>query len=51
MHMLAYNLIRKVMAIAAKETGVAPHQFSFKGALQKVNPVNDLERTLSAIQV
>jgi len=37
MHMLAYNLIRKVMAIAAKETGVAPYQISFKGALQTLN--------------
>jgi len=37
MHMLAYNLIRKVMAIAAKEAGVAPYQISFKGALQTLN--------------
>ena len=37
MHMLAYNLIRKVMAIAAKEASVAPYQISFKGALQTLN--------------
>ena len=34
MHMLAYNLIRGVMARAAKEHGVRPRQISFKGALQ-----------------
>jgi hypothetical protein len=37
MHMLAYNLIRKVMAIAAKEAGVAPYQISFKATLQTLN--------------
>lgn len=37
MHMLAYNLIRKVMAIAAKEAGVSPYQISFKGALQTLS--------------
>ena len=33
-HLLAYNLIRKVLAIAAMEAGVRPYQLSFKGALQ-----------------
>jgi hypothetical protein len=34
MHMLAYNLIRKTIAIAATHHGVQPYQISFKGALQ-----------------
>jgi putative transposase len=33
-HLLAYNLIRNVMAIAAIEAGVRPYQMSFKGTLQ-----------------
>ncbi len=34
MHLLAYNLIRKLMAQAAAETGVEPRDLSFKGTLQ-----------------
>jgi hypothetical protein len=34
MHLLAYNLIRKVMALAASKAGVEPWTVSFKGALQ-----------------
>ena len=34
MHLLAYNLIRKVMAIAAVRAGVEPWTISFKGTLQ-----------------
>ncbi len=34
MHLVAYNLIRKVMALAAFEAGVEPWTVSFKGALQ-----------------
>ena len=34
MHMLAYNLIRKTIAVAAAQQGVLPYQISFKGALQ-----------------
>jgi hypothetical protein len=33
-HLLAYNLIRTVMAQAAAENGCAPRDLSFKGALQ-----------------
>ncbi len=33
-HLLAYNLIRNVMAIAAMEARVCPYQISFKGTLQ-----------------
>ena len=34
MHLVAYNLIRKVMAMAAFQAGVEPWTVSFKGALQ-----------------
>jgi hypothetical protein len=34
MHLLAYNLIRKVMALAAFKAGAEPWTVSFKGALQ-----------------
>jgi hypothetical protein len=34
MHLLAYNLIRTVMAEAAERAGVRPREVSFKGALQ-----------------
>jgi hypothetical protein len=35
-HLLAYNLLRTVMAIAASENGLEPRQVSFKGAKQAV---------------
>jgi hypothetical protein len=34
MHLLAYNLIRKLMAHAAATVGVSPRDLSFKGTLQ-----------------
>ena len=34
MHLVAYNLIRKMMAIAAAKAGVEPWSVSFKGTLQ-----------------
>jgi len=34
MHLLAYNLIRKLMADAAKTAGLCPRDISFKGTLQ-----------------
>ncbi|MCA1626535.1 MAG: IS4 family transposase [Acidobacteria bacterium] len=37
MHLLAYNLIRRAMALAAFQSGVCPWQVSFKGALQTLN--------------
>src|SRR4029079_5889987 len=37
MHLLAYNLIRGVMARAAESHGRAPRRVSFKGALQKID--------------
>ena len=35
-HLLAYNLLRTVMAVAAAENGLEPRQVSFKGAKQAV---------------
>src|SRR6516162_6329913 len=35
-HLLAYNLLRTVMAVAAGEKGLEPRQVSFKGAKQAV---------------
>jgi hypothetical protein len=35
-HLLAYNLLRTVMAVAASEYGLEPRQVSFKGAKQAV---------------
>ena len=35
-HLLAYNLLRTVMAVAAGENGIEPRQVSFKGAKQAV---------------
>jgi hypothetical protein len=35
-HLLAYNLLRTVMAVAASENGIEPRQVSFKGAKQAV---------------
>jgi hypothetical protein len=36
-HLLAYNLVRKVMAQAALAHGLTPRQISFAGALQTLN--------------
>jgi Transposase DDE domain len=35
-HLLAYNLLRTVMAVAASENGIEPREVSFKGAKQVV---------------
>lgn len=37
MHLLAYNLIRRIMVLAAFEREVPPWQISFKGALQTLS--------------
>jgi|GEM_PF-6787673 len=34
-HLLAYNLVRSVMAQAANQAGCTPRELSFKGALQQ----------------
>jgi Transposase DDE domain len=36
-HLLAYNLVRQVMAQAAREHGTTPRQLSFAGAMQILN--------------
>lgn len=40
-HLLAYNLIRKVMAQAALEHKLEPRQISFKGTLQTLNAFSE----------
>lgn len=37
MHLVGYNLIRRLMAVAAAKAGVEPWTVSFKGALQTAN--------------
>jgi hypothetical protein len=37
MHLLAYNLIRRVMALAAIHAKVPPHEISFKATMQALN--------------
>ena len=46
-HLLAYNLIRKVMAQAAQEHQLTPRQISFKGALQTLNAFAECLRSCS----
>jgi len=36
-HLLVYNLVRGLMAQAARASGLKPRQVSFKGALQTIN--------------
>jgi hypothetical protein len=43
-HLLAYNLLRKVMAQAAQEQQLLPRQISFKGTLQTLNAFADCLR-------
>jgi hypothetical protein len=44
-HLLAYNLIRKVMAQAAAQQQLSPRQISFKGTVQLVNAFAEHVRT------
>jgi Transposase DDE domain len=44
MHLLAYNLIRGVIGVAAQSHGKAPRQVSFKGALQTMTAFQDVLR-------
>ena len=37
MHLLAYNLVRTVMAEAAQRAGIKPRQLSFAAAVQTIN--------------
>lgn len=36
-HLLAYNLVRGILLEAGVSADIAPHQLSFKGALQSIN--------------
>jgi hypothetical protein len=45
MHLLAYNLIRKVMVFAASRAGLEPWRVSFKGALQTLTKLLPLLNT------
>lgn len=49
MHLLAYNLIRKVMAMAASRAGAEPWTVSFKGALQTLGRMLPLLETKVSI--
>lgn len=51
MHLVAYNLIRKVMALAAVRAGVEPWTLSFKGALQTLARMAPLLDTNVALDV
>jgi hypothetical protein len=42
MHLLAYNLVRSVMAEAAAREGIDPREVSFAGALQTINAFRDV---------
>src|SRR5262249_51232935 len=47
-HLLAYNVIRGLMAKAARQAGLVPLELSFKGAVQAVNAFAALLWTASA---
>lgn len=47
MHLLAYNLIRGLMAAAAKASGKRPRQISFKGTLQALTAFREPLRQAS----
>lgn len=49
MHLIGYNLIRRVMAVAAFESGTSPWAISFKGALQTLNNLLPLLSTRISI--
>lgn len=51
MHLVAYNLIRKVMALAAFKAGMEPWTVSFKGAMQTLNRLLPLLATHIAVDV
>lgn len=50
-HLLAYNLLRGLMARAALAAGVLPLQLSFKGAMQTVNAFAAVLWTASAAEL
>lgn len=48
-HVLAYNLVRSVMAKAAYLAGLLPRQLSFKGALQLLRALSKIFATVRAL--
>ena len=50
-HLLAYNLVRKVMAQAAEKHGVTPRQLSFAGAMQTLNEFRTMLLTTAVADV
>jgi putative transposase len=50
MHLLAYNLVRRVMAIAALDSRIPPWQISFKGTLQALSNFLPLLGTYMSIE-
>ena len=44
-HMLVYNIIRKLMVTAAAKSGAEPREISFKGTLQALTAFRDAMRT------
>jgi hypothetical protein len=44
-HMIAYNIIRGLMATAAAKSGAAPRELSFKATLQALTAFRDTMRT------
>lgn len=47
-HMLAYNIIRELMATAAARDGAEPRAISYKGTLQALTAFRDALRTAEA---
>ncbi len=43
-HMLAYNIIRRLMVTAAAKNGAEPREMSFKGTLQAFTAFRDATR-------
>lgn len=50
MHLLAYNLIRQVLAVAASGAGVPPWTISFKGALQTLDQMLPVLHTQISVE-
>jgi hypothetical protein len=50
-HLLAYDLVRKVMAQAAVEHGLSPRQLSFAGAMQTLNEFRSVLLTAAAAEL
>lgn len=49
-HLLAYNLIRKIIFDAARRCGRSPRQLSFKGCLQTINAYQPVWKTTCHVE-